>query len=295
MSCGTQEGTARLYRGVVDRATHRRADAAWLAEAWLRSRVVVIDGDRSLVTGEPLRLVYLMPADAPEGERLFLGVSDDEVPCFAVAAPLPEMPGAAVESLRTVGHRLSDVDADVFTTGVALANWQRDAQFDPRTGAPTGAAEGGWVRTALSGDGRSLWPRTDPAMIVLVHDGIAGPTGRCLLAHKPEWPVNRYSCLAGYVEPGESVEATVAREVAEEVGVRVSDIRYVTSQPWPFPRSLMLAYTALADPEEPVAVDGVEIERAHWYRRSDFDGPAAPGLPFETSVAYLLITSWLRA
>ncbi|MGA8117123.1 MAG: NAD(+) diphosphatase [Actinocatenispora sp.] len=295
MSCGTQDGTARLYRGVVDRASHRRVDPVWLEEAWHRSRVVVVDRDESLVTGDPLRLVFLRPDDAPSGDRLFLGMSYDDVPCFAVDAPLPTLPDAVPASLRIVGHQLSDVDTDVFTTAVALANWQRDAQFDPRTGEPTGVGEGGWVRTSLSGAGRTQWPRTDPAMIVLVHDGVPGPEGRCLLAHKPEWPTNRYSCLAGYVEPGESVEATVEREVGEEVGVRVSDIRYVTSQPWPFPRSLMLAYTALADPEDPVVVDGVEIEQAHWFRRADFDGPDGPKLPFQTSVAYFLITSWLHA
>ncbi len=294
MSCGTQDGTARLYRGVVDRAAHHRVDPAWLDDAWHRARVIVVDRGEALVTGEPRRLVYLDPVDAPSGERLFLGVSDTGMPCFAVLAPLPPIPGAAPASLRTVGHELSIVDAEVFTTAVALANWHDDHQFDPRTGEPLGSAEGGWVRVPLSGDARTHWPRTDPAMIVLVQDGVDGPEGRCLLAHKPEWPTNRYSCVAGYVEPGESVEATVVREVAEEVGVRVHDLRYVTSQPWPFPRSLMLAYTAYADPTDPVVVDGVEIERARWFRRDEFGTVTGPALPFQTSVAYQLITTWLH-
>jgi NAD+ diphosphatase len=256
--------------------------------------VLVVDGDRALVTGEPPRLAYLDPVDAPDGERLFLGVSDGGTPCFAVTAPLPSVAGAEPASLRAIGHLLTDVDADVFTTAVALAQWHSDHQFHPGTGERTTIAEAGWVRVPDSGAGAPLWPRTDPAMIVLVHDGVAGPAGRCLLARKPEWPANRYSCLAGYVEPGESVELTVAREVAEEVGVRVRDVRYVTSQPWPFPRSLMLAYTALADPADPITVDGVEIERAQWFRRADLGTADGPNLPFQTSVAYHLITSWLH-
>jgi NAD+ diphosphatase len=303
MACAVREGkvigvldsTARLYRGVVDRAASHRTDPAWLEEAWQRSRVLVVDRDSALVVGDPPRLVYLEPADAPAGDRLFLGLDEMAVPCFAVSAPLSEVEGAKRLSLRDIGHLLSDPDADVFTTAVALAAWHADYQFHPRTGEPTTTAEGGWVRQPFSGSGSPLWPRTDPAMIVLVHDGITGPEGRCLLAHQPRWPTNRYSCLAGYVEPGESAEAAVLREVTEEVGVRVRDIRYVTSQPWPFPRSLMLAFTALGDPEEPIVTDGIEIAHARWYTRADFAGPEAPLLPMPTSVAYLLITSWLNA
>lgn len=290
--------TSRLYRGVLDRATGHRTDPEWLAEAWGRSRVIVVDGDRAPVVGDPatdtaVKLALLDPADAPEGERLFLGVDADDRPLFAVAAEVPDVPGAQPRSLRTVGHLLSDADADLFTTAVALANWHADHRFHPRTGEPTRAIEGGWVRVPVTGGGQQ-WPRTDPAMIVLVHDGVPGPEGRCLLAHKPEWPENRYSCVAGYVEPGESAEASVVREVDEEVGVRAHDVRYVTSQPWPFPRSLMLAFTALADPSDEVRVDGEEIEDARWFSRADFDGPGRPLLPYQTSVAYFLITSWLQ-
>jgi NAD+ diphosphatase len=291
MSCGTTEAGARLYHGTVDRATHRRTDPVWLESAWQRARVLVVDGDSALALGDPPRLAYVSAAAAPDGDRLFLGIGDDDVPCFAVAAPLPELPDTRPVSLRATGHLLTEGDVDVFTTAVALANWHTDSRFHPRTGEATETAEAGWTRVAPTG--RTLWPRTDPAMIALLHDGVPGPEGRCLLAHKPEWPANRYSCLAGYVEPGESVEAAVAREVSEEVGLAVRDIRYVTSQPWPFPRSLMLAYTAYADPADPVKVDGIEIEDARWFRRADFGTPDGPALPFQTSVAYYLITSWL--
>ncbi|MEV0842171.1 NAD(+) diphosphatase [Actinocatenispora sera] len=292
MPCGTTEIATQLYRGAIDRATVRRTDAAWLAAAWPTARVLIVQGDRALVAGDPPHLVYLPAADAPPGERLFLGIGTDDVPYFAIAAALPELPDTRPHSLRSVGHLLGDVDADLFTTAVALANWHAAHRYDPATGAPTEPAEAGWTRVTAAGG--TLWPRTDPAMIVLVHDGVMGPDGRCLLAHKPEWPTDRYSCVAGYVEPGESVEAAVAREVTEEVGVTVHDVRYLTSQPWPFPRSLMLAYTALADPSAPVVVDGVEIEQARWFRRAEFGTPAGPALPFTTSVAYLLIDRWLH-
>ena len=292
MSCGTTETGTQLYRGAVDRAATRRTDPDWLAAAWRRARVLVVQGDRALVSGDPPHLAFLSSTDAPPGDRLFLGIGTDDVAYFAVAAALPERPDAAAHSLRSVGHLLGDVDTDLFTTAVALANWHAAHRFDPATGAPTELAEAGWTRVTPAGG--TLWPRTDPAMIVLVHDGVPGPDGRCLLAHKPEWPTDRYSCVAGYVEPGESVEAAVAREVTEEVGVAVHGVRYLTSQPWPFPRSLMLAYTALADPAAPVVVDGVEIAEARWFRRAEFGTPTGPALPFTTSVAYLLIDRWLH-
>jgi NAD+ diphosphatase len=160
-------------------------------------------------------------------------------------------------------------------------------------------------------DGRQQWPRTDPAVIMLVHDGVAGDEGRCLLGNNAAWTpqsgqVRRYSCLAGFVEPGESAEAAVEREVFEEVGVRVRDVRYASSQPWPYPGSLMLGFYAIADPDVELHLDPTEIAAARWFTRTeiraalaavDSDGVAKvePGLPMASSIAYRLVRGWADA
>ena len=145
-------------------------------------------------------------------------------------------------------------------------------------------------------------------MIVLVHDGVAGPDGRCLLGNNAAWTgaadVRRFSCLAGYVEPGESAEAAVIREVAEEVGLPIGDIGYVASQPWPFPGSLMLGFNATADPALPITVDPEEIVEARWFTRREIrtilDGGEVlthdglrVGLPMGASIAHYLIANWV--
>ncbi len=162
-----------------------------------------------------------------------------------------------------------------------------------------------------------MFPRTDPAVIVLVHDGVAGPDGQCLLGSNAARAVGRdgsrfFSTLAGFVEPGESAEAAVAREVYEEVGVRVSELRYEGSQPWPYPGSLMLGFTGLADPAQPLRPDGSEIAVARWFTRTGVaaalagerdprgfvQGLAAPDLPVRlpgpASIAYHLIHTWVH-
>lgn len=302
-----------LARSTLDRAAHRRQDADWLAAAWPRSRVVLVDtvsGGRTLVD-EGDALVLLEPKEAPEvdaAERLFLGVEPDGTPVFAIDAPLPEQNGARAVNLRDIGHLLSDRDAGLFTTAVALAHWHAGHPYSPATGLPTTVAEGGWTRVDESG--AQVWPRTDPAMIVLVNDDVPGPEGRCLLGNNAAWgsgaTIRRFSCLAGYVEPGESAESAVVREVAEEVGVAVRHIRYEASQSWPFPGSLMLGFTAYADPNQPIRVDPTEIAHARWFTRQEIgsvlaggvvdagDG-ARVGLPPPSSIAHFLIDLWLNA
>ncbi len=302
-----------LARSTLDRAAHHRRDPEWLAAAWSRARVLVVDtvtGGRALVD-EDGALVLLEPKEAPEVEvdqRMFLGVEPDGTPVFAIDAPLPDQPGARALNLREVGHLLCDRDAGLFTAATALAQWHAGHQYSSSTGLPTTAAEGGWTRVDEAGT--QAWPRTDPAMIVLVHDGEPGPSGRCLLGNNAAWgsgrEVLRFSCLAGYVEPGESAEAAVVREVAEEVGVEVRAIEYQGSQAWPFPGSLMLGFAAVADPEQPVRVDPTEIAHARWFTREEIaavlagevvdagDG-ARVGLPPPSSIALYLINRWLTA
>jgi NAD+ diphosphatase len=288
-----------LARSGFDRAAHRRRDAQWQAAAWERSRVIVVDEGKVLVRDGVL--VLLDPASAPEGERYFLGVDDSDVPYFAVAAELPTVDGARSATIREVGHNLPERDGGLFITAVALANWHVRHPYSPVSGALTTPGEAGWTRVTGGGT-EILWPRTDPAVIVVVHDGVPGLDGRCLLGSNAAWTsagaVPRYSCLAGFVEPGESAEATVAREVAEEVGVTVFDIRYVASQPWPFPGSLMLGFTARTEPGAAVRLDPEEIADARWFTRTEIAATLAGrqgdfGLPMAASIAHFLIAEWV--
>ena len=306
-------GLPPLARSTLDRSALRRKDEAWLADAWARGVVLVVDlakGGRALAVdrsdGRP-GLVLVPSAEAPEAEHWFLGIDPDGTPLWMVAAPLDERPGTRPVTLRDVGHQLDDRDAGLLTAAAALGNWHRSHRFSPRTGQPTTSVEAGWARR--DPEGNLMWPRTDPAMIVLVHDGVAGPDGRCLLGHNATWPagadgVRRFSCLAGYVEPGESAEAAVHREVLEEVGVPLLAVTYVGSQSWPFPGSLMLGYQAVADPAHALVLDPEEIDEAHWFSRDDVAKMITgdyvhPGtdvrmsLPMRSSIAFYLIESWL--
>jgi NAD+ diphosphatase len=272
-----------------------------LAQAWLTARVLVYDAvsGHTLVTGEPPQLWLVDSAAAPDGPRYFLG-DHDGAAYFVVPAGLPEIDGVRSASLRDIGALLSDREASLLAQAVALTNWHATHGYSPRTGEPTTVAEGGWSR--ITPDGSQMWPRTDPAVIVLVHDGVAGENGRCLLGHNAGWTnpkwAQRYSCLAGFVEPGESAEAAVVREVAEETGVAVRQVSYVASQPWPFPASLMLGFHALADPTAEIKVDPTEISDARWFTRAEIrrqlsDGGADVTLPMYLSIAYFLIDRWL--
>jgi NAD+ diphosphatase len=284
----------------IDRAAHRRTDDAWLAGAWADAQVVVVDQGRALVRDEPPGVVFTPAAEVTADERYFLGVDGGGQAYFAVRAPLDPPPGTRRANIRVVGHVLDEPDAGLFITAVALVNWHDRHGYSPRTGLPTKVAQAGWVR--VTGDGESLFPRTDPAVIMLVHDGVEGDEGRCLLGHNAAWTATgwtkRYSCLAGFVEPGESAEATVVREVGEEVGVAVHDVRYVASQAWPFPGSLMLGFLALADPQQPVKVDPEEITDARWFTRTEIARTLAGedtgfGLPMAASIANYLVRLWL--
>ncbi|MDT4991976.1 MAG: diphosphatase [Actinoplanes sp.] len=305
-------GGPPLARTTLDRAAHRRTDEAWLDDAWKRGRTLLIDmakGGRALIRNRAdggAELVLIDDTDAPDGAHYFLGVDQDGTPLFMIDTAVPEDGDARAVNLRDIGHRLDVRDAGIFTAAAALGNWHLSHQFSPRSGRPTRAIEGGWSR--VDEDGRQMWPRTDPAMIVLVHDGVPGPEGRCLLGHNAAWGqaggVRRFSCLAGYVEPGESAEASVVREVAEEVGVRLRSLHYEGSQSWPFPGSLMLGFSAVADRDQPLVLDPAEIDEARWFTRGDIEAMiageyverqsgVAMNLPMRSSIAFYLVERWL--
>jgi NAD+ diphosphatase len=287
-----------LSRAEVDRSAHLRSDAAWLDAAWADpgTRVVVVEQGRALcaIDGRQARLWFVPPAQAPGGVRFLLGIDYEGVAYFGVAGPLPEPPelaGADVRPapLREAGPLLSDRDAGLMTHAVALANWHETFTHCPRCGSPTDPVSSGHSRKCPV-DGSEHFPRVDPAMIVLVTD----PADRCLLARNALWPERRVSILAGFVEAGESAEQSVAREVHEETGVVVSAVRYLGSQPWPMPQSLMLGFRAEASGVD-IQVDANEIAEARWYSRDDLRSAVANGellLPPPISIAHRIIESW---
>ena len=286
-----------LSRGTVDRVTHRRNDKQWLDAAWAdpRTRVLVVSDGRALVRfsadEEHVELVFVSPAEAPPGVRFLLGQDADGVVYFGVSAPLPAPPaGTRAASLREVGVLLGDRDAGLFTHAVALANWHDTHTHCPLDGTPTIPDPGGHS-TRCPADGTEHFPRTDPAVIMLVTD----PDDRCLLARNAAWPGRRVSILAGFVEPGESAEQAVIREVAEETQIKVTNVRYVGSQPWPMPRSLMLGFRAEAPAGQAIGVDREEIAEAHWYSRDELLAAVQAReivLPPPVSIARHIIESW---
>ncbi|HEY0937214.1 MAG TPA: NAD(+) diphosphatase [Trebonia sp.] len=312
-------GRLALSRSGVDRATLRRTDTAWLTAAWAdpRSRVLVIRDSQALVATRDgqLELVLVAPADAPEGTRFLLGVDADDLAFFGVsAAEQPEtgpdgearMGGsawvndeAALRSgssaakpmpLRTAGALLSDRDAGLLTHAVALALWHRSHTHCPQCGTPTVPAPAGHLTTCPK-DGTDHFPRLDPAVIMLVID----PDDRLMLARNALWPAGRMSVVAGFVEPGESAEHAVAREVYEETAVVVNQVRYLGSQPWPMPRSLMLGYEARTKGAQQIAVDEDEIGEARWFSRDELRAAIDSGelgIAPSSSIARRLIEFW---
>ncbi|WP_436494058.1 NAD(+) diphosphatase [Actinokineospora sp. HUAS TT18] len=268
----TDDATALRLRAGADVAPARPAEAALLGEA---------DGVAywSLPAAEPMRPDPVTP---PNSWGLWSGARSET--------------GEAWHDLRAIGALLNDTDAGLFTAAVALANWHARARFCAKCAAPVTRAAAGWA-TTCTGCGREEYPRTDPAVICLIHDT---EDEHVLLARQPIWPADRYSVLAGFVEGGESLEACVEREMAEEVGAKVTDIRYLGSQPWPFPRSIMIAFAAQADRTADVTLAEGEIEDARWFTRAEvqkaFSGDSADLiLPGPTSIAHHMLAAWSQA
>jgi NAD+ diphosphatase len=193
-------------------------------------------------------------------------------------------------NLRQLGSVLSDRDAGLFTEALGIVNWHASHAFSPKTGVATHSAKAGWVRVDPT-TGGELYPRTDAAIIV----GITDSHDRLLLGSNALWESNRFSLLAGFVEPGESLEAAVVREIFEESGINVIDPVYLGSQPWPFPASLMLGFTARVDPavESQLTPDGNEILELRWFTRDELrDSLGEILLPGPTSIARSIIERW---
>jgi NAD+ diphosphatase len=307
---GGQLGPLVLSRGDVDRSGVLRTNETWLAQAWAdpRTRVLVVQKGQAVVrlAGGGAGLVFVRPDEAPDGVRFLLGVAADGAVFFGVDGELPDPAPLAGEAgwagetadgaevrpshLREAGPLLSNRDAGLMTHAVALANFHDTHHFCPNCGEPSEPVVSGHARRCTV-EGTDEFPRVDPAMIVLVTD----PGDRCLLARNAAWPPTRVSILAGFVEAGESAEQAVVREVGEEVGIAVGRVRYLGSQPWPMPQSLMLGFRAEAVGDLELRTDDDEITEANWFSRAELGDAIARGairLPPPVSIAHQIIRSW---
>lgn len=283
----------------VDRSGERRKDADWLDDALLHedSRFVPVWGDHCLVGGEPVQTVLLdRPQIEPfiaEHNLIFLGLFRDR-PAFALAIsgevepPFGEL--GEFRDLRYLGLVLPPDEANLVAHARALVLWHAAQLYCGACGSAARPDAGGNSRRCLNPScGREIFPRVDPAIIVLVTDG-----ERCLLGRQGAWPEGRYSTIAGFVEPGESLEDAVRREVFEETNIRVGTVRYHSSQPWPFPSSLMLGFIATVDTASTAEIrlnDG-ELEDARWFTRKELRS-GFPKLPFRISIARRLVDDWI--
>lgn len=284
--------------GFVDRAAGERV-AEGLVPA-LRAdettRVVRVRADKTLLDADGALDTVPPSAVNEDAEWAFLGrtATGAGVLVAALEADVDgEADPASWRALREIGGDLPADDAATLVTAVALGRWLRDARFCPACGARADLATAGWSRSCPS-CGRDHFPRTDPAVIVAV--GRADDPNRLLLGSNALWGADRYSCFAGFAEAGESLEDAVVREVHEEAGVRVGDVTYAGSQGWPYPRSLMLGFSATALDPDDAQGDGEEIADARWFTREEIgaglDGTSSLILPGRVSIAHRLIRAW---
>lgn len=271
----------------LDRVAELRTDPAWVLAAWVNPNAVLLRvGDASVETAtDGSLLTRRADADFDPDRHYLLGRIDGR-PWFATRAP----EDVQLTALRSVMDDLPVAGLQAAFTAVGLAAWHAGSGFCPRCGAATQPVHGGQARRCTS-CGTELYPRTDPAVIVAILD----PDNRLLLGRQAVWAPGRYSVFAGFVEMGESLEQTVHREMAEEVGLELTAVTYLGSQPWPFPRSLMLGFLAHTERAEPVPAVG-EIEAARWFTTAELRDAMAAGdvvLPPFTSIARRMIEAWL--
>jgi NAD+ diphosphatase len=271
----------------LDRVDQHRRSAEWVAELWRseQAKLLKLDAESRFTTntgGSKLRMTK--PFDDYDSQRHWLLGLLDEAPIFAVEA----ITDAEVHDLREVGFQLSDNERDIAAAASALAHWHRREPRCPHCGTETRVLNGGFVRHCPHCD-LELFPRTDPAVIVAIIDS----SDRILLGSQASWGP-RVSVLAGFVEAGESLEQAIHREIGEEVDLALTELRYFGSQPWPFPRSLMVGFFARAATTQ-ISVDAHEISYAEWFTRDRLDAKLANGelgLPGRTSIASRMIQAW---
>lgn len=293
-----------LSRVGADRADWLRTDVAAATAGWANAALLLVDARNRVrvADGRVLLGAASALADKPPAEAVFLGCIDGGRHVWAVRGAVDvadDLSGQAeVVDLRRGGQTLDDASAQLVASATALLNWHDRAGFSSVDGSSTRPARGGWSRVNPD-TGHEEFPRIDPAVICLVHDG----GQRAVLARQSAWPERMFSLLAGFVEAGESFEACVAREVFEEIGLVVRDVRYLGSQPWPFPRSLMVGFHAIGDPDQEFSFNDGEIAEAAWFTRDQVRAALAAGdwssptespllLPGSISIAREIVESW---
>ena len=297
-------------RAALDRADHLRNDTEALTALWPQARVLLLDDAGNALADQDGQLCAPTGREISDGPggigaAVLLGLDDSGIGWFSLDAALTAFEAPNRIDLRRAAAQWPMFDASVFAQARALQHWRSRHRFCGVCGGEVVWSRGGWLG-ACSRCAVEHYPRTDPAVIVAVSDG-----ARLLLGRQRAWPARRYSVIAGFVEPGESLEQTVAREVMEETGVRVRHCRYLASQPWPFPGALMLGFIAEAEPDAPRVGD--ELEDARWFtvdeiraaqaRDADTDGIApdrsgddgGPLLAAPISIARWLIEQWFTA
>ena len=298
------EATDRVWRGLltnltlaratVDRAEERRSDIDWQESVWSAPTTRVLRVHRSrfpLTAADDLHWVDAGQVDL-SAERLFLGIEGDTAYFAARVGPDDDegVPSALTwGDLRQFGAGLDARDAGLAVTAVALDNWHSNHPRCSRCGEVTQVGNAGWIRRCPACSAEH-YPRTDPAVIMLAID----ENDRALLGRRADWQPGWFSTLAGFVEAGESAEAAVRRELAEESGVIVNEVRYLGSQPWPFPCSLMLGYHARAVSTD-ITVDATEIVEARWFTREELRAECEAGtaaVPPAVSIARRIIEDW---
>lgn len=271
-----------------DRAGHLRKDGAWDGSD---VRVMILGGEHVATQDGPQRPVVRWVArdEAPEGEWLFLGEADGVRHAAVLVDRVPD--DLQPVSVRMLAPLLGPLDLSLAVHAVGMSRWLGSTPFCPRCGARTEIREAGHLRVCPS-CGAHHFPRTDPAVIMLITDD----EDRALLGHQAAWPEGRWSTLAGFVEPGESLEDAVRRETAEETSVVVGEVTYAGSQPWPFPASLMVGFFGRAT-DTRIEVDRHEIAEARWVTRDELlaEGEAGTLLlpPSGVSISSWLVEIWL--
>lgn len=295
--------TLKPISAPLDRASELRSDEAELNRLWNAAKIIRVSDSKLATDGKSLRFLSATEVEKliaskifTSGDKYFLGIDSASTvayfawDCDEVGKAAGDSSAEGMASLRELGAKLDEFHLGISMHAIALSNWHRSHPHCSRCGAETESTLGGSVRVCVK-DQSQHHPRTDSAVIVLVKD----KDDRILLGHQPIWPDGRFSTFAGFLEPGETFEQCVEREVFEESGVKVSEITYLGSQPWPFPASIMIAFSAVADDPSTAKADGVEITDVRWFSRKELKNSVADGsllLPPTISVARKMIAMW---